>query len=137
MEDINKVLCKRMYEFVKEHVDEVTEKKDIFGHDVTYDDLGFKSKRDMLSQIKNDADIAYWALTELLVWGLAKDYCREMFVYEETDTFTVFRFFDSDVNQFIFTAFLQSPYFMLHLIQLWLPVLEAASIFFLFCFKNF
>ena len=45
----------------------------------------------MLSQIKNDADIAYWALTELLVWGLAKDYCREMFVYEETDTFTVFK----------------------------------------------
>ena len=99
MEDINKVLCKNMYEFVKEHINEVTEKKDIFGHDVTYDDLGFKSKSDMLSQIKNDADIAYWALTELLVWGLAKDYCREIFVYEETDTFTVFRLFDSDVNQ--------------------------------------
>ena len=102
MEDINKVLCKNMYEFVKEHINEVTEKKDIFGHDVTYDDLGFKSKIDMLSQIKNDADIAYWALTELLVWGLAKDYCRENFVYEETDTFTVFRFFDSDVNERFF-----------------------------------
>ena len=91
MKDINKVLCESMYNFVKEHVNEVTEKKDIFGHNVTYDDLGFKSKSDMLSQIKNDADIAYWALTELLVWGLAKDYCREMFVYEETDTFTVFK----------------------------------------------
>lgn len=99
MKDINKVLCESMYNFVKKHVDEVTEKKDIFGHNVTYDDLGFKSKSDMLSQIKNDADIAYWALTELLVWGLAKDYCRSMFVYEETDTFTVFRLFDSDEKE--------------------------------------
>ena len=53
----------------------------------------------MLSQIKNDADIAYWALTELLVWGLAKDYCHWLFVAEETDTFTVFRLFDSDENE--------------------------------------
>ena len=35
MKDIYKVLCESMYEFVKEHVNEVTEKKDIFGHDVT------------------------------------------------------------------------------------------------------
>ena len=91
MKDINTVLRESMYNFVKVHVGEVTKKKDIFGHDVTYDDLGFKSKNDMLYQIKNDADIAYWALTELLVWGLSKDYCREMFVAEETDTFTVFK----------------------------------------------
>ena len=101
MKDIYKALCERMYEFVKEHVDEVIEKKDIFGHVVTYDDLGFKSKSDMLSQIKNDADIAYWALTELLVWGLAKDYCREMFIAEETDTFTVFKFQDGDNSRCI------------------------------------
>ena len=101
MKDINKVLCESMYNFVKEHVDEVTEKKDIFGHDVTYDDLGFKSKSDMLSQIKNDADIAYWALTELLVWVLAKDYCREQFVYEETDTFTIFKLKDNECERYL------------------------------------
>ena len=101
MKDINKVLCESMYNFVKEHVDEVTEKKDIFGHDVTYDDLGFKSKSDMLSQIKNDADIAYWALTELLVWGLSKDYCREQFVYEETDTFTIFKLKDNECERYL------------------------------------
>ena len=101
MEDINKVLCKNMYEFVKEHIHEVTEKKNIFGHDVTYDDLGFKSKSDMLSQIKNDSDIAYWALTELIVWGLSKDYCREMFVAEKTDTFTVFKLLDGNVERYL------------------------------------
>ena len=101
MKDINKVLCESMYNFVKEHVNEVTEKKDIFGRDVTYDDLGFKSKSDMLSQIKNDADIAYWALTELLAWGLAKDYCRERFVAEETDMFTVFKLNDDGRSRYI------------------------------------
>ena len=101
MKDIYKVLCESMYNFVKEHVNEVTEKKDIFGRDVTYDDLGFKSKSDMLSHIKNDADIAYWALTELLVWGLSKDYCREMFIAEETDTFTVFKLNDDGRSRYL------------------------------------
>ena len=99
MKDIYKVLCESMYNFVKVHVNEVTEKKDIFGRNETFENLGFKDAEDMLLQIKNDADIAYWALTELLVWGLAKDYCLERFVYEETDTLTVFRLFDSDVNE--------------------------------------
>ena len=101
MKDINKVLRESMYNFVKAHINEVTEKKDIFGHDVTYDDLGFKSKNDMLSQIKNDDDIAYWALTELLVWWLAKDYCREQFVEEETDTFTVFKLKDGKIERYL------------------------------------
>ena len=99
MKDINKVLCESMYNFVKEHVNEVTEKKDIFGRPQTFESLGFKDAKDMLGQIKNDADIAYWALTELLVWGLAKDYCCEMFVAEETDTFTVFKLFDGEMER--------------------------------------
>ena len=101
MEDINKVLCKNMYHFVKEHINEVTEKKDIFGRSETFENLGFKNANDMLRQIKNDADVAYWALTELLVWGLAKDYCREMFVEEETDTFTVFKLKDNECERYL------------------------------------
>ena len=105
MKDIYKVLCERMYEFVKEHVNEhvneVTEKKDIFGRSQTFESLGFNDAKDMLKQIKNDADIAYWALTELLVWGLAKDYCREQFVEEETDTFTVFKLKDNECERYL------------------------------------
>ena len=101
MKDIKKVLCERMYEFVKEHINEVTEKKDIFGRSQTFESLGFKDANDMLKQIKNDADIAYWALTELLVWGLSKDYCREMFVEEETDTFTVFKLLDGEMERYL------------------------------------
>ena len=101
MKDINKVLRESMYNFVKVHINEVTEKKDIFGHNETFENLGFKDSKDMLRQIKNDSDIAYWALTELLVWGLAKDYCREMFIAEETDTFTVFKLNDDGRSRYI------------------------------------
>ena len=104
MKDIKKVLCERMYEFVKEHINEVKEKnkgKDIFGRDITFTDLGFKNERQMLSQIKNNEDDAYWALTELLVWGISKDYCRGLFVKEETDTFTVFKLDDDGHERYL------------------------------------
>lgn len=97
MKDIDKVLCERMYEFVKEHINEVTEKKDIFGHPQTFESLGFKDANDMLRQIRNDSVIAYWALTELLYWAFPRDYMHEFFIQEETDTFTVFKL-DDDGN---------------------------------------
>ena len=101
MKDIYKVLCESMYEFVKEHVNEVTEKKDIFGHNETFENLGFKDSKDMLRQIKNDVDIAYWALTELLHWALQRDYMHEFFIQEETDTFTVFKLNDDGRSRYL------------------------------------
>ena len=101
MKDIKKVLCERMYEFVKEHINEVTEKKDIFGRPQTFESLGFNDADDMLKQIKNDAEIAYWALTELLYWALLRDYMHELFVKEETDTFTVFKLKDGNNERYL------------------------------------
>ena len=101
MKDIKKLLCESMYSFVKNHINEVTEKKDIFGRNETFENLGFKDSKDMLRQIKNDADIAYWALTELLMWGLNEDYCRAFFVEKETDTFTVFKLLDGSKKRYL------------------------------------
>ena len=101
MKDIKKVLCERMYEFVKEHIDEVTEKKDIFGRPQTFGSLGFKDAKDMLKQVKNDEEIDYWALTELLYWALPRDYMHELFIKEETDTFTVFKLQDSENERYL------------------------------------
>lgn len=101
MKDIKKVLCERMYEFVKEHINEVTEKKDIFGRSQTFESLGFKDANDMLKQIKNDYEIAYWALTELLYWALPRDYMHELFIKEETDTFTVFKLDDDGHERYL------------------------------------
>lgn len=101
MKDIKKVLCERMYEFVKEHINEVTEKKDIFGRSQTFESLGFKDAKDMLKQIKNDEETAYWALTELLYWALPRDYMHELFIQEETDTFTVFKLNDDGRERYL------------------------------------
>lgn len=101
MKDIKKVLCKTMYEFVKEHIKEVAEKKDIFGHPQTFKSLGFKDAKDMLRQIKNDKEIAYWALTELLYWALPRDYMHELFIKEENDKFTVFKLQDGDNERYL------------------------------------
>lgn len=110
MKDIKKVLCKRMYEFVKEHIEEVTEKKDVCGHNQTFEELGFKNAKDMLKQIKNDYEVAYWALTELLDWGMPKDYCREEFVEVENDKYTVFKVCDKDkMRYFICKYSLHEP----------------------------
>lgn len=101
MKDIKKLLCERMYEFVNEHINEVTEKKDIFGNPQTFESLGFKDAKDMLKQIKDDEEIAYWALTELLYWALPRDYMHELFIQEETDTFTVFKLQDDDNERYL------------------------------------
>lgn len=101
MKDIKKVLCETMHKFVKEHINEVTEKKDIFGHPQTFESLGFNDAKDMLRQIKNDEEIAYWALTELLYWALPRDYMHELFIQEETDTSTVFKLQDGDNERYL------------------------------------
>lgn len=112
MKDIKKLLCENMYEFVKEHINEVEEKRAIFGRSQTFQSLGFKNAEDMLEQIKNDWDVAYWALTELLSWALLQNYTREFFTEEEADddTPTVYKLDDKGCKRyFICTSELTEP----------------------------
>lgn len=76
MKDLEKELCKVMYKFVKEHIDEVKD---------SYSNLGFKDSADMLKQIKGDVEVAVWSLLELLNWGLSKNY-KMNFLYEAYST---------------------------------------------------
>ena len=89
---IEELLCSEIHKFVKEHIDEVENKKNFWDKNQTYDELGFKNRSDMLKQIKEDPQIALWALTELMVWGMYKNhnreatnYCYQLFVEEETE----------------------------------------------------
>lgn len=77
MKPIEKHLCSVMHDFIGLHISEVKD---------SYDSLGFKNSRDMLSQIKNDPQVALWALSELCAWGLAKYYFSE-FVVDETEIY--------------------------------------------------
>lgn len=58
-------LCQAMYRFVEEH---------FYGIKESIKELGFDSKKDMLSKIKSNPQDAAWALMELCTWGMNKDY---------------------------------------------------------------
>jgi hypothetical protein len=81
LEPIEKLICKDIHEFVKEHIDEVENKLTIWGNKQTYKELGFNNRADMLKQIKNDVEIAVWALQELMRWGMSPHHDKESFDY--------------------------------------------------------
>ena len=81
MNNLEKELCEVMYNFVKEHIEEVSKNLSLRGH--TWDYLGAKDSDDLLNQIKSTPDIAAWALTELCYWGMDKNYCKELFTEED------------------------------------------------------
>lgn len=87
--DIKEKLCKEMHQFVKLHIDEVENKVSYSGKRQTYDELGFKNRKDMLSQIKNDWEVAFWAMTELCCWGMKENYVH-LFMAYECDDFVVY-----------------------------------------------
>jgi hypothetical protein len=87
--DIKEKLCKEMHQFVKLHIDEVENKVSYSGKRQTYDELGFKNRKDMLSQIKNDWEVAFWAMTELCCWGMKENYVH-LFTAYECDDFVVY-----------------------------------------------
>jgi hypothetical protein len=114
IEPIEKVICKDIHEFVKEHVDEVENKLTIWGNKQTYKELGFNNRADMLKQIKNDIEVAVWALQELMVWGMSPnhnhdshDYTKELFTEDisEEDNLTIYkvgnplRYFATEYNR--------------------------------------
>lgn len=83
MKEINeKQFCKDIYDFVKEHIDEVKD---------SYDYLGFKDSEDMLDQILNDYETARWAFFELMDWGLSINYLAK-FSIVDNDDFIVYEF---------------------------------------------
>lgn len=97
---IEKLICKEIHKFVKEHIDEVENKLTIWGDRQTYQELGFNNRTDMLKQIENDIEVAVWALQELMVWGMSPnhnhdshDYTKELFTADisEEENCTIYK----------------------------------------------
>lgn len=112
--EISKLICKEIHNFVKEHIDEVENKLTIWGDRQTYPELGFKNRTDMLKQIKNDIEIAVWALQEIMVWGMSPnhnhdshDYTKALFTEDtsEEENWTIYkvgnpeRYFTTEYNR--------------------------------------
>lgn len=89
MKEIEKFVCSEVFKFISDHISDIEEKRDIFGHPQRYQNLGFNDREDLLDQIQTDPETAVWALRELMSWGMSKDhnersfdYTRELFTEE-------------------------------------------------------
>ena len=65
LNEFEQLFCTNIHDFVKSNIDKITD---------TWEYLGFKNAEDMLTQLLTDIDVAVWALTELLWWGMDKNY---------------------------------------------------------------
>lgn len=95
MKPIEKLLCNTMHNFVKEHIDELTD---------TAENLGFMTCKDMLSQINNEWDVAAWALTELCNWGFkygnGNPFLHEQYEDENGYKIEIFKLQDGNKERF-------------------------------------
>lgn len=89
---IEECLCRYMHSFVKAHIDEIKE---------SYKNLGLKDEKDMLKQIKTDWQTAFWAMTELFVWGMTQKHIDE-FLVSEAENYNIYK---------IGNRFFKKPYF--------------------------
>ena len=103
--DIKKLLCAEMHKFVKNNIDKVESKLDFWGRPQRYIDLGFKNRADMLKQIKNDHEVAVWALQELLSWGMDKNYCQNLYVEEVGEDMTIYKLNDKNGERYFTTDY--------------------------------
>ena len=80
MNDFKTTITKEMYNFVKEHLNEINRPATR---------LGFKDEEEMLNEIKSNTIEASWALTELLRWGMSQDYSKQYLVDEEEGVYKI------------------------------------------------
>lgn len=85
MENIKKVLCDKMYDFMLEHESEIN---------TSFKLLGFKSRDEFFEKIRTSYEDAGWCLTELCAWGLAKNYLKSEFTYKVCDDVTIYKIDD-------------------------------------------
>lgn len=70
-------LCIKIYEFFKDKCDKISETPKYFE---------FKNWEDMLTQIKNNFNIALWAITEIPYWYMPDEYFESIKAgYDEND----------------------------------------------------
>lgn len=85
MADIKTELCLNMYNFIKNHIDELN-------CDVT--DLCYENKAHMLKQIKTNWDDAVYCLREVCTCLLDDDYCSKLYVVNDNEN--IYRLKDSE-----------------------------------------
>lgn len=77
--------CLAVYNFFRDKCDKITKNPEFFE---------FESWDDMLTQIKNDFDVALWAITEIPFWAMSEEYDESIKVGYDEDDNVVFKLDD-------------------------------------------
>lgn len=94
---------------------------------ITPEECSFEDWDDMLTQIKNDFDVALWAITEIPFWYMPKEYYESIVVGRNENDDVVFKledlYFITDGNKIT----LVKPVTKLVEITTWVPCSESDS----------
>lgn len=73
---IETFIKEEIYSFMKEHINNVRP-CNYSSTELVWDDYGFDSEEDFFREINKNIQDALWCFTELMAWGMDKDYSKE------------------------------------------------------------
>lgn len=101
MERIDKVICRTVYNFLKDRIDEIImhecsmycDEKDM------WNSFGYTSSKRFLSKVKNNVKDAVFAFTEIMGCCLYEDYVKDYVCNDNKDCGDIYMMLDKDNNE--------------------------------------
>jgi hypothetical protein len=73
---IETFIKEEIYSFMQEHINDVRPCSK-FSKELDWQEYGFDNEKDFFYNIKKNTQDAIWCLTELMAWGMDKNYSKE------------------------------------------------------------
>jgi len=81
MNEAEKLICRKIFEFVDEHWNEI---------DLDMMEIS-QTKDEFLNDVLNDVQLALWVFTEVADWGMEKKYLKDWIVEQDNDDFIIIK----------------------------------------------
>lgn len=101
MESINEVICRTVYNFLKDRIDEIImhECSAYCSEKEMWNNFGYTSSKRFLSKVKNNVNDAVFAFTEIMGCCLFKDYVKDYVCNENKGCGEIYMMLDKDNNE--------------------------------------
>lgn len=101
MERINEVICRTVYNFLKDRIDEIImhECGEYYSEKEMWKNFGYTSSKRFLSKVKNNVGDATHAFFEIMGCCLFDDYVKDYVCNENEDCGDIYMMLDKDNNE--------------------------------------
>lgn len=101
MEKINEVICRTVYNFLKDRIDEIImhECSAYCSEKEMWNSFGYTSSKRFLSKVKNNVDDAAYAFIEIMGCCLFEDYAKDYVCNENKGCGEIYMMLDKDNNE--------------------------------------